>query len=110
MSNQALLEKLNQTSELLSVKLAELVKLASMVKDDDNVEYEQAMVTNGLMMVNNQTLQLIRGVQDLILLTRSIREKWLLTQIPEQQQDQEVDHEELTRLLESCVNEIITNE
>lgn len=104
-----MLEKLNQTSELLSVKLAELVKLASMVRDEDNVEYEQAMVTNGLMMVNSQTLQLIRGVQDLILLTRSIREKWLLTQIPKQGQDQDVDHEELTRLLETCVNEIIND-
>ncbi len=107
-----MLETLNQTTELLSVKLAELAKLASMETNEDTEDCQLSVVTNGLMMVNNQTLQLVRGVQDLILLTRNIREKWLLTQIPEQltpKEQDSINHEELTELLESCVSEIISD-
>lgn len=115
------MEKLNQTVEILSVRLAELIRLSSienpssMDDDDDNIDIQDsnlAIATSSTMMVNSHTMQLIRGVQDLLALTRNMREKWLLNQIPEQNQRQEdtnskVDHEELATILEKTMQEIV---
>lgn len=110
MSNQALSEKLDQTTEILSTKLGELVKLASL-DDDENDPSLSAVSTNGLLMVNSQTMQLVKGVQDLLVLTRSIREKWLLNQIPEQGATSAPEFvqepEELEQLLDRCMQEVI---
>lgn len=113
MSNQALFEKLDQTSELLSAKLIELIKLSAIEQQNndpaDTPASELAIATNGVTLVNNQTMQLIKGVKDLLVLTRSIREKWLLNQIPEDQmnQESEVDTEHLRELLDKCMSEIV---
>lgn len=113
MSNQALFEKLDQTTELLSTKLIELIRLSSIEDpDDDSAENpisEISVATTGVTMVNNQSMQLIKGVQDLLVLTRNIREKWLLNQIPEQQEAEatEIDPSELEDLLERCIQEVI---
>lgn len=126
MSNQALFEKLDQTSELLSVKLAQLIRLSSLENMDDNdddnspgidtgssnnttSETDISAATSGVMMVNSQTMQLIKGVQDLLLLTRSIREKWILNQIPKKLsiEDNVINYDELDKLLDNCVEEII---
>lgn len=107
MSNQALFEKLDQTTEILSTKLGELVKLASL---DDSETSLGSVSTNGLLMVNSQTMQLVKGVEDLLVLTRSIREKWLLNQIPEQgitNAQISQDPEKLENLLENCMQEIL---
>ena len=137
MSNQVLLEKLDQTAELLSVKLAQLIKLSALQSGDENdddtnnrdtntyglsnnpnrtipeMEFDESdisIATSGITMVHNQTMQLIKGVQDLLVLTRSIRERWLLNQIPDQglnTRHTEIDHEELKQLLDQCIQEII---
>lgn len=113
MSNQALFEKLDQTTELLSTKLIELIRLSSIEDPDDdsgeNPISEISVATTGVTMVNNQSMQLIKGVQDLLVLTRNIREKWLLNQIPEQQEAEatEIDPSELEDLLERCIQEVI---
>lgn len=122
MSTQALYEKLDHISEILSVKLAELVRLAALENsEDDDADQDMysesnekmkpdiSTATTGVMMINNQTTQLIKGVQDLLVLTRSIREKWLLNQIPEQRESDgnSIDHEQLGSLLDKCMNEII---
>lgn len=107
MSNQALFEKLDQTTEILSVKLGELVKLASL---DDNETSMGSVSTNGLLMVNSQTMQLVKGIQDLLVLTRNIREKWLLNQIPEQgitNPQISQDPQQLEDLLEKGMQEIL---
>ncbi|AQZ13266.1 SRB6 (YBR253W) [Zygosaccharomyces parabailii] len=110
MSNQALFEKLDQTTEILSTKLGELVKLASLDPDENDTSLN-AISTTGLLMVNSQTMQLVKGVQDLLVLTRNIREKWLLNQIPEQgtTSGSEVvqDPAELEELLDQCLQEVI---
>ncbi|KAG0657555.1 mediator complex subunit [Maudiozyma exigua] len=127
MSNQALFEKLSQTSELLSVKLAQLIRLSSIeniVENDDDTnspsgnntddkslteETDISVATSGVMLLNSQTMQLIKGVQDLLLLTRNIREKWILNQIPEKSKSSTntIDYDELDSLLQKCVDEII---
>lgn len=113
MSNQALFEKLDQTTELLSTKLIELIRLSSIEDPDDdsaeNAISEISVATTGVTMVNNQSMQLIKGVQDLLVLTRNIREKWLLNQIPEQQAADatEIEPSELEDLLEKCIQEVI---
>ncbi|SMN19976.1 similar to Saccharomyces cerevisiae YBR253W SRB6 Subunit of the RNA polymerase II mediator complex [Maudiozyma saulgeensis] len=127
MSNQALFEKLSQTSELLSVKLAQLIRLSSLENIDDNdddtnspnegstlgntltSETDISVATSGVMLVNSQTMQLVKGVQDLLLLTRNIREKWILNQIPEKTETEvpAINYEELDGLLEKCMEEII---
>ncbi|GAV54158.1 hypothetical protein ZYGR_0AK06600 [Zygosaccharomyces rouxii] len=107
MSNQALFEKLDQTTEILSTKLGELVKLASL---DDAETSMGSVSTNGLLMVNSQTMQLVKGIQDLLVLTRNIREKWLLNQIPEQgttNPQVSQDPEQLENLLEKSMQEIL---
>lgn len=107
MSNQALFEKLDQTTEILSTKLGELVKLASL---DDAETSMGSVSTNGLLMVNSQTMQLVKGIQDLLVLTRNIREKWLLNQIPEQgTADPEISQDpgQLESLLEKCMQEVL---
>lgn len=112
MSNQALYEKLDQTCEVLSTKLIELVKLSSIDgPEGDGSEAslsETSVATTGVMLVNSQTMQLIKRVQDLLVLTRSIREKWLLNQIPEYV-DRDAGHtepEQIANLLEQCMQEI----
>ncbi|GMM56258.1 Srb6 protein [Maudiozyma humilis] len=128
MSNQALYEKLDQTTEQLSVRLAQLIKLSALENADDNddddgnspnnannnggaltSETDISVATSGVMLVNSQTTQLIKGIQDLLLLTRSIREKWILNQIPEKlnAESTSIDNEELEALLDSCMAEII---
>lgn len=113
MSNQALFEKLDQTTELLSAKLIELIKLSSIEQADnenaDTAVSDIAIATTGVTLVNNQTMQLVKGVKDLLVLTRSIREKWLLNQIPEHQTDEKdmMDTDELQDLLARCINEIV---
>lgn len=127
MSNQALFEKLSQTSELLSVKLAQLIRLSSIENVDENdddtnspngnntddksvtEETDISVATSGVMLLNSQTMQLIKGVQDLLLLTRNIREKWILNQIPEKPESstKTIDYDELDGLLQKCVDEII---
>ena len=127
MSNHALFEKLSQTSELLSVKLAQLIRLSSIENLDENdddidspngnntdgkpltEETDISMATSGVMLLNSQTMQLIKGVQDLLLLTRNIREKWILNQIPEKPEisSKSINYEELDSLLQKCVDEII---
>ncbi|GMM57699.1 hypothetical protein DAKH74_043150 [Maudiozyma humilis] len=128
MSNQALYEKLDQTTEQLSVRLAQLIKLSALENADDNddddgnspnnannnggaltSETDISVATSGVMLVNSQTTQLIKGIQDLLLLTRSIREKWILNQIPEKlnAESTNIDNEELEALLDSCMAEII---
>ena len=137
MSNQVLLEKLDQTAELLSVKLSQLIKLSALQSSDENdddtsnrdtstyglgnnsnrtipeMEFNESdisIATSGITMVHNQTMQLIKGIQDLLVLTRSIRERWLLNQIPDQgvsTRNTEIDHEELKQLLDQCIQEII---
>ncbi|EDO15200.1 hypothetical protein Kpol_401p5 [Vanderwaltozyma polyspora DSM 70294] len=121
MSNQALYEKLGQTTELISSKLTELIKLASIESSsdhneendsgyNDNIldESELSVATSSVLMVNNQTAQLIKGVQDLLILTRHIREKWLLNHIPEQTHSgPQIDNEELKSLLNTCMKDII---
>lgn len=112
MSNQALLEKLDQTCEVLSTKLIELVKLSSIDGPEgdgsDPALSETSIATTGVTLVNSQTMQLIKRVQDLFILTRSIREKWLLNQIPERAlEDREgVDPSELERMLDKCMGQI----
>lgn len=44
-------------------------------------------------MANTYTMQLIKGVQDLLVITRTIREKWVLDQMPESQDAESVDDE-----------------
>ncbi|CAB4254058.1 similar to Saccharomyces cerevisiae YBR253W SRB6 Subunit of the RNA polymerase II mediator complex [Maudiozyma barnettii] len=127
MSNQALFEKLSQTSELLSVKLAQLIRLSSLENVDENdddsnspnegselgntltAETDISVATSGVMLVNSQTMQLVKGVQDLLLLTRNIREKWILNQIPEKSETEVpvINYNELDSLLEKCMGEII---
>ena len=123
MSNQALYEKLGQTTELISTKLAELIRLSSIEdsQDDDKNDHDMlqsndnnqgnseiSTATTSVLMVNNQSIQLIKGVQDLLILTRSIREKWLLNQIPEETNSEpQIDVDELKDLLNACTKEII---
>lgn len=128
MSNQALYEKLDQTTEQLSVRLAQLIRLSALENVDENddddgsspsnenntggsltSETDISVATSGVMLVNSQTTQLIKGIQDLLLLTRSIREKWILNQIPEKLNTEAagIDYEELGSLLDTCMDEII---
>lgn len=110
MSNQGLYEKLDQTCDVLSTKLIELVKLSSIDGPEgdgsDAALSEVSIATTGVMLVNSQTMQLIKRVQDLFILTRSIREKWLLNQIPEPSTQQGVDPAELEQLLDQCMQQI----
>ncbi|CAI4914473.1 ATV_HP_G0106560.mRNA.1.CDS.1 [Saccharomyces cerevisiae] len=110
MSNQALYEKLEQTRTILSVKLAELINMTTIAdrNDDDEDSFAQenselAVATTSVMMVNNQTMQLIKNVQDLLILTRSIKEKWLLNQIPV------TEHSKVTRFDEKQIEELLDN-
>lgn len=110
MSNQALYEKLEQTRTILSVKLAELINMTTIAdrNDDDEDSFTQenselAVATTSVMMVNNQTMQLIKNVQDLLILTRSIKEKWLLNQIPV------TEHSKVTRFDEKQIDELLDN-
>lgn len=112
MSNQALYEKLDQTSEILSTKLIELVKLSSIEgpegEGSEAALSEASTATTGVVLVHSQTMQLIKRVQDLFILTRSIREKWLLNQIPERSPEEieGVDPLELEQLLDQCMQQI----
>lgn len=112
MSNQALYEKLDQTCEVLSTKLIELVKLSSIDGPDGEGSEaglsETSVATTGVMVINSQTMQLIKRVQDLLVLTRSIREKWLLNQIPEHvdRDAGSTEPAELADLLDRCMQEI----
>ncbi|CCD25172.1 Srb6p NDAI_0E03550 [Naumovozyma dairenensis CBS 421] len=127
MNNQALFEKLDQTVELLSLKLAELIRLSSIDNPEsanDNIDSGSmnsgmleaqdsniAIATTSMTMVYGQTMQLIRGVQDLLVMTRGMREMWLLNQIPDQDKQNDnarsINHEELASLLNTCMQEII---
>ncbi|CCF59317.1 hypothetical protein KAFR_0G02850 [Kazachstania africana CBS 2517] len=121
MSDQVLLEKLDQTTETLSVKLAELIRLSGLdngVEETDGNENnidnqtDLSIATTGVTIMNTQNTQLIKGVQDLLTLTRSIREKWLLNQIPEQDEGpkdslKNTNHEGLESLLDKSMKEIV---
>ncbi|CAI4059283.1 hypothetical protein N7582_001332 [Saccharomyces uvarum] len=119
MSNQALYEKLEQTRTILSVKLAELINMTTIADrdndDDDSFAQENselAIATSSVMMVNNQTMQLIKNVQDLLSLTRSIKEKWLLNQIPVMGHSEEArfDENQIEQLLDNCIKSFIAEE
>ena len=148
MSYQALFERLDQSLEILSLKLAELIKLASIqevdtdiqnyntTKNSNNTSFSSnpnvtissdlAVATDGVSMVNNHTHQLIKSVQDLLILTRTIREAWLLNQIPNNSRatvdktngngstsneqiikQQEIDYEYVGNLIDIAINTII---
>ncbi|SCV01076.1 LANO_0F10022g1_1 [Lachancea nothofagi CBS 11611] len=119
MSDRGLLEQLDRTTETLSHSLTHLVKYASITEDKGDEEDEHGTQeipestvrtsTAGLMMVNAQTAQLIRGVQDLLVMTRNIREKWLLTQIPDEKIDsqRELDYQKCSQLLEQWTQEVL---
>lgn len=111
MSNQALLEKLDRTTETLSYTLAQIVKLSSISHDDDTVDSTSTLSTMGVTMVNAHTMQLVRGIQDLLVITRSIREKWVLGQVPEDTADdkKELDYQKCESLLDKCIEEIVGN-
>ncbi|CAI4055974.1 hypothetical protein SKDZ_02G3590 [Saccharomyces kudriavzevii ZP591] len=119
MSNQALHEKLEQTRAILSVKLAELINMTAIAdrNNDDEDSFTQenselAIATTSVMMVNNQTMQLIKNVQDLLSLTRSIKEKWLLNQIPVMGHSEEprFDEERIGQLLDNCIETFIAEQ
>ncbi|KAM3162552.1 Mediator of RNA polymerase II transcription subunit 22 [Lachancea thermotolerans] len=121
MSNRGLLEQLERTTETLSHSLSNLIKYSSVAKErDDEDSGEQHELpestaknsTSGLMMVNAQTAQLIKGIQDLLVMTRSIREKWLLTQIPDEGVDSqsELDYEKCSQLLKQWTQEVVGSE
>ncbi|CAI4037483.1 hypothetical protein SMKI_02G3600 [Saccharomyces mikatae IFO 1815] len=119
MSNQALYEKLEQTRTILSVKLAELINMTTIAdrNDDDEDSFAQenselAIATTSVMMVNNQTMQLIKNVQDLLSLTRSIKEKWLLNQIPvmEHSESARFDEKQVENLLDKCIEEFVAEQ
>ncbi|CCK72729.1 Srb6p KNAG_0L01080 [Huiozyma naganishii CBS 8797] len=124
MNNEAFLEKLDATVEVLSVRLAELVRSAgtergSSSADDaggindaeDSAEGGAPMLSNatqGSMMVHSQSAQLVKGVQDLLVLTRGLRERWLLNQLPERVQgdSDKIDTQLLESLLDKCIQSI----
>ncbi|QHS71810.1 Srb6p [Saccharomyces paradoxus] len=119
MSNQALYEKLEQTRTILSVKLAELINMTTIAdrNDDDEDSFAQenselAVATTSVMMVNNQTMQLIKNVQDLLSLTRSIKEKWLLNQIPviEHSEETRFDEKQIKKLLDNCIETFVAEQ
>ncbi|SCU97668.1 LADA_0H07558g1_1 [Lachancea dasiensis] len=117
MSDRGLLEQLNRITDTLSRSLANLVKNSSISKEGDEDEHgnyntpESAArtSTSGLMLVNAQTAQLIRGIQDLMVMTRTIREKWLLTQIPDENDESqlELDYKKCSQLLEQWEKEVL---
>ncbi|CCH63159.1 hypothetical protein TBLA_0J01640 [Henningerozyma blattae CBS 6284] len=133
MSNQVLKERLNQTIELISTRLEELIKLAAIgtlnLEEEEENSYgsnnssnagtnsnsnllvennsEINIATTSLSMVNTQTMQLIKGIEDLLVLSRNIKEKWLLTQIPKDEEENELDYEMVEQLLDGCMNELI---
>ncbi|CAL9734039.1 mediator of RNA polymerase II transcription subunit 22 [Monosporozyma servazzii] len=130
MSHQALLERLDQSLELLSVKLAELIKLTAVEDTEEqdldennsnanNIESQLSsdltVATAGVSMVSSHTQQLIKGVQDLLSLTRTIRETWLLNQIPNNSRDEsqeeavarEIDYDHLKQLLDTAIEAIV---
>ncbi|CEP60599.1 Srb6p LALA0_S01e14664g [Lachancea lanzarotensis] len=110
MSDKGLLEQLNRTTETLSHSLTNLIRYASISTEKDDEEHGAQELpestsktsTGGLMMVSGQTAQLIRGIQDLMVMTRNIREKWVLTQIPDEKADsqQELEMAKCADLLE----------
>lgn len=148
---QALSERLDQSLEILSVKLAELIKLTaiqeidvdiqnynnkkinnnnisnnSSTNSDNIISSDLTVATDGVSMVNNHTRQLIKSVQDLLVLTRTIRETWLLNQIPNNSRDsvdhnnttnitsneqlikqQEIDYKHVESLIDKAINTII---
>ncbi|CCE62306.1 hypothetical protein TPHA_0C01500 [Tetrapisispora phaffii CBS 4417] len=120
MSNQVLYERLGQSTELISTKLIELIKYSSVdetLEENEDKFQENSKITSAttsILMVNNQTTQLIKGIQDLLVLSRTIREKWLLNQIPEETTEQEgIDKQELDNLkelLKKTMNEIVGQE
>lgn len=125
MSHQVLLEKLDQSLELLSLKLAELIKLSAIenveTQDDDeqeqgdntdNMQSDLTVATSGLSMVYSHTQQMIKATQDLLSLTRSIREIWILNQIPSKSLEsntasQEIDYEKVGQLLDRAMEMIV---
>ena len=76
-------------------------------------------------MINNHTRQLIKSVQDLLILTRTIRETWLLNQIPNNSRNsvddnnttitsneqlikqQEIDYEYVENLIDKAIQTIV---
>ncbi|SCW01140.1 LAFE_0D05974g1_1 [Lachancea fermentati] len=118
MSNRALLEQLDRTTEMLSNSLTQLVKYSSILSEEESGAAQREMAdsiasvsSEGVAMINTQTMQLIKGIQDLLVMTRSIREKWLLSQVPEKKESeqQEVDYEKCSQMLNSWVNQIVGN-
>lgn len=116
MSSQTLRERLNQTIDLISTRLEELIRLAAIgsvnpedeedSNPDDNSDVNIA--TTSLMMVNTQTMQLIKGIEDLLVLSRSIKEKWLLTQIPQSQEERELKYSDVEELLAQCMEQLVS--
>ncbi|AMD20678.1 HDL066Cp [Eremothecium sinecaudum] len=118
MSNQSLLDKLDRTTEVLSQTLSQLVKLSSIDhsrlegadsnEHEDNEDSVATIATTGVMLVHSHTLQLIKGVQDLLVITRSIREKWVLGQVTNEEQDrrQTLDYEKCEQMLSTAIDKI----
>lgn len=121
MSNQALLDKLDRTTEVLSQALSHLVKLSSI--DQSKLESSElgkgegsehsiaTIATTGVMIVHLNTFQLIKGVQDLLVITRSIREKWVLEHISDEDTNRErrIDYEKCEDLLNKALETIFNN-
>lgn len=72
------MNKLEQCCQSLSVQLAELTKLSALPVESTG---DLARGTEGLW-VQQRVDQIIKDIQDLLLLTRTLRERWLLDQIP----------------------------
>lgn len=117
MNNQVLLDKLDRTTDIISRSLIQLVNLSSIncVSDNGSPETNElidstvTIATTGVTMVNTYTMQIIKGVQDLLVITRSIREKWVLSQFPDEEEgkERELDYAQCDKLLDECMHTII---
>ncbi|AET39456.1 Srb6p Ecym_4402 [Eremothecium cymbalariae DBVPG len=119
MSNQALLDKLDRTTETLAQTLSQLVRLSS-IDDPGSADSSEgnateisssstaSLATTSILMVHSQTMQLIKGIQDLLIITRSIRETWVLGQVPDKdkQRETKMDYEKCEAMLDRALNEI----
>lgn len=95
------MNKLEQCCQSLSVQLAELTKLSAMPQDSTG---DLSRGTDGLW-VQQRVDQIIKDIQDLLLLTRSIRERWLLDQIPTVENT--VWDKDLPNLLDKAMNVLL---
>lgn len=117
MNNQQLLDKLDRTAEMLSNTLIQLTRSSDLDEEttsgseSSNSAGLATVSTSGIQMTNTYTMQLIKGVQDLLVLTRTIREKWVLNQMPDQgnsaSQMSAENLQEYKDLIENSMNAIL---